>query len=130
MLIFEVISKQLCLSILNVFNYGCEISRNELQKKKKMFVLMVYKHYLRFWYSHLKQLLLKAYVYLDKVFGFSVYIWYANWLINYENQVSSYISAWRCGFGSVKLAHQKSKPVMLLSQVKLAGNVCHRLCID
>ena len=34
----------------------------------------------------------------------------------------SYISVWRCGFSSAKLSHQKSKPVMLLSQVKLAGN--------
>ena len=29
-------------------------------------------------------------------------------------------------FSSAKLAHQKSKPVMLLSQVTLAGNACHR----
>ena len=37
---------------------------------------------------------------------------------------------WRCGFSGAKLAHQKSKPAILLSQVKkkkLAGNVCHRL---
>ena len=47
-------------------------------------------------------------------------------LIKYENQVSSYISVSRCGFSSANLAHQKFKPVMLLSQVKLAGNVCHK----
>ena len=47
--------------------------------------------------------------------------------IIYEKQISSYISVWRCGFSSAKLAHEKSKPVMLLGEVILAGNVCHRL---
>ena len=36
--------------------------------------------------------------------------------LKYGNQVSPYISAWRCGFSSAKLVHQKSKLVMLLSQ--------------
>ena len=47
-------------------------------------------------------------------------------LIKYENEIS-YISVWRCGFSSAKPVHQKSKHVMLLSQVKLAENVCNRL---
>ena len=42
---------------------------------------------------------------------------HANRVIKYENQVSLYISVWRCGFSSAKFAHKKSKPVMLLSQV-------------
>ena len=63
---------------------------------------------------------MKAYVYLNKVLGFSVHRSHANKLIKHEIQVSSYFSVWRCGFSSVKLAHQKSKPVMPLSQVKLA----------
>ena len=37
---------------------------------------------------------------------------------------------WGCGVSSAKLVHQKSKPVMLLSQVISAGNVCHRLDKD
>ena len=40
-------------------------------------------------------------------------------LKKHENQVPPYISVWRCGFSSANRAHQKSKPVMLLSQVKL-----------
>ena len=35
------------------------------------------------------------------------------------HQVSSDFSMWRCGFSSAKLAHQKSKPVILLSQQKM-----------
>ena len=83
----------------------------------------VYNAY-RFRYSDLKQLLLKAYI-LTWFWGF-LFI-FGNHMpigIKYEKQVSSYFSVWRCGFSS---ANQKSKLVMPLSQVKLAGNVCHRL---
>ena len=78
----------------------------------------------KFRYSDLKQLLLKAYI-LTR-FWVILFIFGDHMLIKYEKQVSSYISVWRCSFSSAKLAYQKSKPVMLLSQVKLAGNVCHR----
>ena len=80
---------------------------------------------LRFQYSDLKQLLLKAYIL--KGFGF-LFIFGDHMLMpGYENQVSSYISVWSCGFSSAKLAHQNFMPLMLVSQVKLAGNVSHRV---
>ena len=47
-------------------------------------------------------------------------------IIKYEKQLSCTFSMWRCGFSSAELVHQKSEPVMLLSRVKLAGNVCIR----
>ena len=81
---------------------------------------------LRFWYSDFKQLPLKAYI-LTRIwvfrFIFRDRMLNANRLIKYEKQVSLYISMWMCDFSSAKLAHQKSKPVMLLSHVKLVGNV-------
>jgi len=78
---------------------------------------------LRFWYSDLKQLLLKACNYLNKVWVF-LFIFGDHMLIKYASQVLSYIL---CG-GVVLavLAHQKSKSEMLSSQVK-EGNVRNRL---
>jgi len=48
--------------------------------------------------------------------------------MKYASKVLSFISVGRCGFSSAKLVHQKSE--MLLSQVKLEGNVRNRLNRD
>ena len=58
-----------------------------------------------------------------------MFIFGDNMLIGYKME-TKYSHTFLCGgvgLSSAKLAHQRSKPVMLSSQVKIAGNVCNRL---